>query len=546
MDIDTLIERAKDGDSHALETLYRMYHPRMLGLCINITHADEDTAKDLVHDAFVLAFTSLHTLNTPASFGDWLKTIVRNVSLKYMERKKKISFVPIIDEDKKIADGVASAESTVNWQDILDMVDKLPDGYGRVFRLYVIDGFSHQEIAAILGIEAHSSSSQLSRAKAMLRRMIGYRMLAIVLLMLTSISMYFFLSNKEKPLPPPYPKMAEDDRRMKNANINESPRTPENTSNISKPLHEKAVLSNAHRVQTDTTTIVSTAVPDVQIAEQKHDSSVDADSILLQPVFPDYGLVAKNALKKAPKLQILVTGSLGPVLAQNIDRRIAIGKPDLDAEAPVLPENVDTWEDYSRYLHMTGHDDTTRDSMALMNIADHNHGTIKEQEHHDHPITFGISMSCSLSHRWSIEAGLQYSLLKSGSTMGNQEYHIGKRQRLHYIGIPLRLSCRLMDYRNLSVYASAGLTLNIPVHGSVDSTYIVAGIPAYTDNQRITPPVQWSTGLSLGIQYKFLPHWTLYVEPTLNWHIPNGSDTHTIWTEHPLMFSAPFGIRFTW
>lgn len=62
MDIKTLTERAKARDGNALDTLYRMYFPKMLGLCIKIAKVDEDTAKDLVHDAFVLAFSSLQML----------------------------------------------------------------------------------------------------------------------------------------------------------------------------------------------------------------------------------------------------------------------------------------------------------------------------------------------------------------------------------------------------------------------------------------------------------------------------------------------------
>ena len=56
MDLKTLVKRAKTKDSHALETLYNMYYPKMLGLCIKITKEDEETAKDLVHDAFILPF----------------------------------------------------------------------------------------------------------------------------------------------------------------------------------------------------------------------------------------------------------------------------------------------------------------------------------------------------------------------------------------------------------------------------------------------------------------------------------------------------------
>lgn len=200
MDIKTLTERAKARDGNALDTLYRMYFPKMQGLCIKIAKVDEDTAKDLVHDAFVLAFSSLHNLNNPERFGEWLTTIVRNVALKYLERKDKIHFVPITEDDENAVDGNVSTELLLQQQELMNLVDKLPEGYGKVFRLYAIDGFSHQEIAEILGIEPHSSSSQLSRAKAMLRKMVGQKRWAILLLMFLAMPFYIFFL-REKSLP---------------------------------------------------------------------------------------------------------------------------------------------------------------------------------------------------------------------------------------------------------------------------------------------------------------------------------------------------------
>ena len=214
MDIKTLVERAKTKDSHALETLYNMYYPKMLGLCIKITKEDEDTAKDLVHDAFVLAFSSLHNLNTPQRFGEWLSTITRNVTLKYIERKGKISFVSITDEGETVAATGVSSDSTVDLQDIFNLIDELPNGYGKVLRLYAIDGFSHREIAEILGVEPHSSSSQLSRAKAMLRKIVDRRLLAVVLLLITAIPLYFFVL-RNKPFRQQKPEMAKTSKSKK-------------------------------------------------------------------------------------------------------------------------------------------------------------------------------------------------------------------------------------------------------------------------------------------------------------------------------------------
>ena len=553
MDIETLVKRAKTKDSHALETLYSMYYPKMLGLCIKITKEDEDTAKDLVHDAFILAFSSIQNLNIPQRFGEWLSTIVRNVALKYMERKGKISFVSITDEEETIVDPNVSSDSTVNLQDILNLIDELPNGYGEVLRLYAINGFSHKEIADILGIEPHSSSSQLSRAKAMLRKIIDRRLLAVVLFLITVIPLYFLiLWNKQ--LRQQKFEMAETDKLKKPIDSHDTPKSAEKENDIRKPDYKNMAVHDVNTIETKDTTLVSDSaavemiVPNIQVAEHKQDSTENADSITPQLTFPDYELAMVDKKKKTNKWQMLAAGSVGPALAQNIYRLIATGRPDTDSEAPAFPENVNTWEDYSRYLHMMAHENMPKDSLALVEIANHNQGDIVEREQHDRPITFGISLNKPLSEKWSIETGLQYSILKSRSRIGDGDYYIGKEQKIHYLGIPLRLSYRIADYKNLSAYGSAGLSLNIPVYGRVNSTHVVANVSmdSISRSVTITPPAQWSTNFSIGLQYRVMPKLTLYVEPTLYWHIPNGSSTHPIWTEQPAMFSAPIGIRFTW
>ena len=553
MDIETLVKRAKTKDSHALETLYSMYYPKMLGLCIKITKEDEDTAKDLVHDAFILAFSSIQNLNIPQRFGEWLSTIVRNVALKYMERKGKISFVSITDEEETIVDPNVSSDSTVNLQDILNLIDELPNGYGEVLRFYAINGFSHKEIADILGIEPHSSSSQLSRAKAMLRKIIDRRLLAVVLFLITVIPLYFLiLWNKQ--LRQQKFEMAETDKLKKPIDSHDTPKSAEKENDIRKPDYKNMAVHDVNTIETKDTTLVSDSaavemiVPNIQVAEHKQDSTENADSITPQLTFPDYELAMVDKKKKTNKWQMLAAGSVGPALAQNIYRLIATGRPDTDSEAPAFPENVNTWEDYSRYLHMMAHENMPKDSLALVEIANHNQGDIVEREQHDRPITFGISLNKPLSEKWSIETGLQYSILKSRSRIGDGDYYIGKEQKIHYLGIPLRLSYRIADYKSLSAYGSAGLSLNIPVYGRVNSTHVVANVSmdSISRSVTITPPAQWSTNFSIGLQYRVMPKLTLYVEPTLYWHIPNGSSTHTIWTEQPVMFSAPFGIRFTW
>ena len=539
MQTDTIIERAKAKDSKALNEIYAMYYPKMVGVCMKIAKEDEDTVHDLVHDAFVLAFASLGNLRNNERFGEWLTTIVRNVALKHVAQKDKIHFVPLSNvdpNDASLLDFSSQADSAINYGDIMHAISQLPEGYSKVIRLSLIEGFSHKEIASMLGIEAHSSSSQLSRAKVLLKQILGYKQLAIILVLLISIPLYFILSRRDDP------NVCEIRPNKKNTEEKKEKSSPKRQEN--EPIQDIRIAEENNKV----VDIQYIEKDQKMIAETKEDSVlIEQKDSVIAPIEHHEPLLAETTPLKKNKWKFLAAGSLGPALAQNAYKLLQTGSiGDIDSEVPTFPENINTWEDYSRYLHITQHDNTPADTLALIDIADHNTGDMVEKEEHDKPVTFGISLSKTLTDRWSIETGVQYSLLNSRFTMGENGYSIVKKQKAHYLGVPFKLSYRLVDYKRLSAYSSAGVTIHIPVYGKWDSSYIVEWQSAYSDSHHFTPPFQWQTNLSVGVQYKFTPNVSIFIEPTFNWFIPSGSETHTIWTEHPVMFTSPFGIRFTW
>ncbi len=199
MKIEKLIERVKAGDTDALKTVYDAYSQRMRNACIKITQEDEDTVDDLVQESFIRAYYSLEKLKDASKFGEWLVAITKNVSLRYLERKRKIQVLSF----SEIGDGFDvessyTSDSKLEEKELFELIDKLPSGYRNVFRMAVIDGFSHKEIAEKLGIEPHSSSSQLTRAKGLLRNMINRRMLTVISILLVSIPIYKYLFWKRR------------------------------------------------------------------------------------------------------------------------------------------------------------------------------------------------------------------------------------------------------------------------------------------------------------------------------------------------------------
>ena len=116
---------------------------------------------DLVQMAFIRAYYSLFQLRDTSKFGEWVATITKNVALKHLAQKRKMPFVPFsstMEEELEIG-CILSSDSLLAEKEIHELIDQLPKGYGRVFRMSVIEGYSHQEIAEKLGIEPHSSSS---------------------------------------------------------------------------------------------------------------------------------------------------------------------------------------------------------------------------------------------------------------------------------------------------------------------------------------------------------------------------------------------------
>ena len=173
MEITRLIERCRQGDADALGELYKAYARQMRGVCRRYI-SDEQTVEDVLHDAFVIIFTSFDSLRDVGRAEAWMTAITRNVASKCKAHLEALPTVSL--EETSEAELIAAEDEErdvrgVPLSEVVRMIDKLPEGYGQVFRLSVFEGLSHKEIADMLGIEPHSSSSQLARAKKMLRKM---------------------------------------------------------------------------------------------------------------------------------------------------------------------------------------------------------------------------------------------------------------------------------------------------------------------------------------------------------------------------------------
>jgi len=173
-DVYRLIEESRKGNVVAQRVLYEKMSGKMLYLCFRYVN-DMDEARDLMHDGMIKVFDSLKKYKHTGSFEGWVRRIVLNNMLDYLRRKNRISFSEDLDyrsERDNEADKKFEMECTkMKAEKILKLIKQLPHAYKLVFNLYVIENFTHREIADFLGISENTSKSNLSKAKQRLREL---------------------------------------------------------------------------------------------------------------------------------------------------------------------------------------------------------------------------------------------------------------------------------------------------------------------------------------------------------------------------------------
>ncbi|MFC6996959.1 RNA polymerase sigma factor [Rufibacter roseus] len=166
-----LIRQCRQGDGKAQKQLYEAYATPMFRICCRYLK-DQHEAEDALLKGFQKVFTNLQGFEyrTDKDLAGWIKRIVVNECLMVL-RKANNFHLSSLSEDLPIL-VEEDIYSTLSAEDIYGLILELPNGYRTVFNLYVIEGYSHKEIAEQLQISELTSRSQLSKAKAMLRNLL--------------------------------------------------------------------------------------------------------------------------------------------------------------------------------------------------------------------------------------------------------------------------------------------------------------------------------------------------------------------------------------
>lgn len=171
MNIQELVKEAKQGSAAAQKCLFDQFADKMLMICRRYVKSAED-AEEILLDGFYKFFKNIagFTYKGDAAFYVWLKQIMINECLMFLRKKKVFTIL-----SESLAEELPLEEEALHKlsaNDIFNLVIQLPVGYRTVFNLYSIEGFSHPEIASLLGIAEGTSKSQLSKARTLLQKML--------------------------------------------------------------------------------------------------------------------------------------------------------------------------------------------------------------------------------------------------------------------------------------------------------------------------------------------------------------------------------------
>ena len=165
-DLKKIIKDCAAGDAKAQEALYNLFAPKMFGVCLRYAK-DHMEAEDNLHEGFVKVFTNIKNFRGEGSFEGWVRRIMVNVSLEKFRKQHQVYAV----DDMTVFDTEMEEieESKIKEEELLVLIQQLSPKYRMVFNLYVMEGYSHNEISQQLKISVGTSKSNLARARNILK-----------------------------------------------------------------------------------------------------------------------------------------------------------------------------------------------------------------------------------------------------------------------------------------------------------------------------------------------------------------------------------------
>jgi len=159
----------------------------------------------------------------------------------------------------------------------------------------------------------------------------------------------------------------------------------------------------------------------------------------------------------------------------------------------------------------------------------------EERQHHDHPISFGLTLSYPLTNRWTLSTGLVYTRLNSQFVNVLSSTPITTDQRLDYLGVPLNVQYHVLKGKGWKAYASAGAQLDWNIRAKRNTEGV--NVNARNDHP------QWSLAGGIGVEYDIIPLVGIYAEPGLRYYLKNDSKVDNFFKDQPFNWTLQIGIR---
>ncbi|MFN5910587.1 MAG: RNA polymerase sigma factor [Bacteroidota bacterium] len=166
-----LVTECVQGNPRAQRALFERFAPKMMAVCLRYSK-DREQAEDVFQDGFVKVFMKLADFKSEGSLEGWIRRVMVNTALDQLRKNGKLLGDISTDDVAYKLEHNDPIEENLMAEDLMKLVLAMPEGYKVVFNMFAIEGYSHAEIAATLGITESTSKSQYSRAKAYLRERI--------------------------------------------------------------------------------------------------------------------------------------------------------------------------------------------------------------------------------------------------------------------------------------------------------------------------------------------------------------------------------------
>lgn len=167
MDYQQLVKDCLKLKPEAQKMLYEHFASSMLSVCFRFTKSVND-AEEVLQEGFIKVFTRLHQFKEKGELGAWIRKIMVNTSLTYLKTNGKYRYDLSYDEMPLHIVSTENPEVNLQTKELAELIRQLPTGFQTIFNLHAVEGYSHVEIASMLGINQGTSRSQYARARALL------------------------------------------------------------------------------------------------------------------------------------------------------------------------------------------------------------------------------------------------------------------------------------------------------------------------------------------------------------------------------------------